>query len=104
MKDAKEFCTCTDYKCPNHPVNHDKGCTFCIQKNLRQKEIPACFFHDIDCEKPTPEWHYRDFAILVEKAGREGYLKNEPYVSEGVWEKIEVETMNVVLVKGEKWQ
>ena len=91
MKDAKEFCTCTDYKCPNHPVNHDKGCTFCIQKNLRQKEIPACFFHDIDknlrqkeipacffhdidCEKPTPEWHYRDFAILVEKAGREGKL------------------------------
>ena len=30
------------------------------------------------------------------------YLKNEPYVAEGVWEKIEVETMNVVLVNGEK--
>ena len=26
------------------------------------------------------------------------------YVSEGVWEKIEVETMNVVLVNGEKKQ
>ena len=30
------------------------------------------------------------------------YLKNEPYVVEGVWQKIEVETMNVVLVNGEK--
>ncbi len=30
------------------------------------------------------------------------YLKNEPYVLEGVWEKIEVEPMNVVLVNGQK--
>ena len=30
------------------------------------------------------------------------YLKNEPYVVEGVWQRIEVETMNVVLVNGEK--
>ena len=30
------------------------------------------------------------------------YLKNEPYVIEGVWQKIEIETMNVVLVNGEK--
>ena len=30
------------------------------------------------------------------------YLKNETYVTEGVWEKIEVEVMNVVLVNGEK--
>lgn len=32
------------------------------------------------------------------------YLANEPYVTEHVWEKIEVERMNVVLVKGEKYQ
>ena len=32
----------------------------------------------------------------------DGDLKNEPYVVEGVWQKIEVETMNVVLVNGEK--
>ena len=32
------------------------------------------------------------------------YLKNEPYVVEGVWQKIEVERMNVVLVNGEKAQ
>ena len=30
------------------------------------------------------------------------YLQNEPYVVEGVWQKIEIETMNVVLVNGEK--
>lgn len=30
------------------------------------------------------------------------YLKNEPYVVEGVWQKIEVERMNVVLVDGER--
>ena len=30
------------------------------------------------------------------------YLAGEPYVVEGVWQKIEVETLNVVLVNGEK--
>ena len=74
MKDAKEFCTCTDYKCPCHPINHDQGCNLCILKNLKQKEIPSCFFHDIDCEKPTPDWYYQDFAALVDKAKDEGKL------------------------------
>ena len=37
-----------------------------------------------------------------DRAALDAYLKNEPYVVEGVWEKIEVETMNVVLVNGEK--
>ena len=32
------------------------------------------------------------------------YLKNEPYAVEGVWQKIEVERMNVVLVNGERAQ
>ena len=31
------------------------------------------------------------------------YISNEPYVLEHVWEKIEVERLNVVLVKGEKY-
>ena len=30
------------------------------------------------------------------------YLNTEPYVTEHVWEKIEVEPMNVVIVNGEK--
>ena len=74
MRNAKEYCTCTDTKCPCHPVHHDQGCNLCILKNLKQKEIPSCFFHDIHCAKPTPDWHYQDFAALVEKAKAEGKL------------------------------
>lgn len=32
------------------------------------------------------------------------YLKNEPYVVEHVWEKLEVEQMNVVILNGQKKQ
>ena len=32
----------------------------------------------------------------------EGYLRTEPYIIEHVWEKVEVELMNVVIVNGEK--
>ena len=36
-------------------------------------------------------------------AALDEYLKNEPYVvEEGVWQEVEVETMNVVPVNGEK--
>lgn len=44
-------------------------------------------------------------ALVMEfpdRAALDEYLKSEPYVVEGVWQKIEVETMNVVLVNGEK--
>ena len=44
-------------------------------------------------------------ALIMEFADRaalDEYLASEPYVVEGVWEKIEVECMNVVLVNGEK--
>ena len=30
------------------------------------------------------------------------YLENEPYVKAGVWQKIKVEQMNVVIMNGEK--
>ena len=32
----------------------------------------------------------------------EDYLESEPYIIEKVWEKVEVEAMNVVIVNGEK--
>ena len=35
-------------------------------------------------------------------AALDDYLKNEPYVVEHVWEKIETETVNVVIVNGKK--
>ena len=44
-------------------------------------------------------------ALVMEfedRAALDAYLESEPYVTEGVWQKIEVETMNVVLVNGEK--
>ena len=46
-------------------------------------------------------------ALVMEfkdRAALDEYLNNEPYVIEGVWQKIEVEAMNVVLVNGEKGQ
>ncbi|MBR1633516.1 MAG: hypothetical protein IJ682_00480 [Lachnospiraceae bacterium] len=51
------------------------------------------------------EGRMKGSALVMEFESRavlDEYLKNEPYVVEGVWQKIEVETMNVVLVNGEK--
>ena len=36
------------------------------------------------------------------RADVDEYLKNEPYVTEHVWERVEVERLNVVLLNGEK--
>lgn len=44
-------------------------------------------------------------ALVMEFPDRDAldkYLENEPYVIEGVWQKIDIEIMNVVLVNGEK--
>ncbi len=43
--------------------------------------------------------------LVMEFETREGldrYLDSEPYIREKVWEKVEVEAMNVVIVNGEK--
>ena len=46
------FCTCNDYDCPFNPVNHNEGCTPCIAKNLKEREIPSCFLmHRIRIER-----------------------------------------------------
>ena len=37
-----------------------------------------------------------------DRTALDNYLKNEPYVTERVWEKIEVEPLNVVIVNGDK--
>ena len=54
---AKELCTCKNTKCKLHPLNHDMGCTPCIEKNLKMDEMPNCFFDKIDPEfdKIDPE-------------------------------------------------
>ena len=37
-----------------------------------------------------------------DRVALDDYLKNEPYVTEHIWEKIEVEPLNVVIVNGDK--
>jgi len=39
---------------------------------------------------------------LEDRKAVDEYLAAEPYVVEHVWEKVEVERLNVVLIKGEK--
>ena len=39
---------------------------------------------------------------VEDRVALDDYLKNEPYVVEHVWEKIEIETVNVVIVNGKK--
>ena len=39
-----------------------------------------------------------------DRAGLDAYLASEPYVLEHVWDKIEVEKINIVLLNGEKVQ
>lgn len=51
------------------------------------------------------EGQMKGSALILEfpdRAALDEYLENEPYVVEGVWEKVEVENMNVVLVNGER--
>ena len=51
------------------------------------------------------EGQMKGSALILEfpdRAALDEYLAKEPYVVEGVWEKIEVENMNVVLVNGER--
>lgn len=40
----EHFCPCRNIKCRCHPANHDSGCSPCIEKELRKREIPSCFF------------------------------------------------------------
>ena len=65
MKKEVPFCTCTDYKCPMHPTNHDQGCTPCIEKNLELREIPSCFFHKVNSTKEHEDYFFEDFADVV---------------------------------------
>ena len=65
---SAEYCTCTHLKCPFHPTNHDKGCTPCIEKNLKLNEIPNCFFDKIPGAENRLADHFEDFAHAVLKA------------------------------------
>lgn len=47
-KKRVEHCSCNDSSCKMHPSNHEKGCTPCIESNLKNGEIPSCFFNAVD--------------------------------------------------------
>lgn len=65
MNGSAKFCTCTNLDCPLHPSRHDKGCTPCISKNLRLKEMPSCFFHLVENAENRTGDSFADFAKLV---------------------------------------
>lgn len=66
------FCSCADTACPLHPKNHDKGCTPCISKNLKEGEIPSCFFNAIGGGDRPAGYSYRHFAgFVAERLGPE---------------------------------
>ncbi len=65
MNDFNNFCTCKDLECPFHPTKHNKGCSLCIQKNLKKKEIPSCFFNIVKNEEIIEGYSFYDFAKLV---------------------------------------
>ncbi len=41
---AFDFCICYNFNCVHHPKNTGGSCTACVAKNLRNNEIPSCFF------------------------------------------------------------
>ncbi len=46
----KHFCTCRDRECqfnPNNPATYCHSCDECVSKNLKNGEIPSCFFRKV---------------------------------------------------------
>ncbi len=70
MNELSKFCTCSDTACPFHPANHDRGCEPCIAKNLKEGEIPTCFFKSVDSGYKGPGYKKEDFAKLVTEKNR----------------------------------
>lgn len=63
---AAAFCTCRDRACPMNPANHDKGCTPCVAKCLREGEVPSCFFNAVTPYRgPDADYSYVGFARAV---------------------------------------
>lgn len=65
MENLSLFCTCKNVDCPLHPTKHNKGCTPCISKNLKMKEIPSCFFQLVPDGGARTGDTFEDFAKLV---------------------------------------
>lgn len=62
---AFDFCTCENFNCVHHPKNADGTCTACVAKNLRNNEIPSCFFNKADGIKKRTKYKFEDFAEVI---------------------------------------
>lgn len=65
MANLSKFCTCSELECDFHPTNHDKGCSLCMEENLRTREIPNCFFTLIEGAEKRKGDTFEDFARLI---------------------------------------
>lgn len=52
--------------CPLHPTKHDKGCSPCISKNLKLREMPNCFFDLLEDSEMRQGDSFSDFADIVQ--------------------------------------
>ena len=75
---AAAFCTCRDKKCPLNPANHDKGCTPCVAKCLREGELPSCFFNAVTPYRgPDADYSYMGFARVMLGMGEAQAVRSE---------------------------
>jgi len=64
--DCAKLCTCQVLDCPAHPSKHNNECTPCIVKNLKNHEIPACFWYKIgDTTNAKSDYTFYKFAKQV---------------------------------------
>lgn len=62
---AFNFCTCDNFNCVHHPKNTGGSRTACVAKNLRNNEIPSCFFNESDEIKKRAKYKFEDFAEVI---------------------------------------
>jgi len=67
-----DFCTCADTACPYHAINQNGECTACIAKNLKNYEIPACFWKKIGKDANyESDYNFHEFSKEVIKCKNE---------------------------------
>ncbi|MBS5737543.1 MAG: hypothetical protein KHW62_05980 [Clostridiales bacterium] len=67
MNNISKFCSCKNINCKLHPLNHNKGCSPCISKNLRTKELPNCFFNLVKNSETRKDDSFKSFSKLLQE-------------------------------------
>ena len=70
---------------------------------MTKNGVAACRWHAFSNDRSgaeTPVYDYRK--MFDTRTELDGYLKTEPYIEANVWEKVDVEDFNVVILGGEK--